>query len=67
MVLSFESDVISFMWVFDLHVVILCLSSMKYAVFGDSYVACLGRSDLLLCLPREVAFWAWRNEGWICT
>ena len=54
--LSFGADVINFMCEFDLVVVILYLTAMKYAVFGDSYVARLGRSDLPLCLPGEVRF-----------
>lgn len=47
---------VSFMCEFDLDVVILYLTVMKFAVFGDSYVARLGRSDLSLCLPGEVRF-----------
>ena len=43
---------------FDLCVVILRPSAMKYAVFGNSYVSRLGRSDLSLCLPGEVRFFA---------
>ena len=47
---------ISFMCLSDLRVVILRLSVMKYAMFGDSYAARLGRSDLSLGLPGEVQF-----------
>ena len=54
--LSFGADVITFMCEFGLVLVILYLTAMKYAVFGDSYVARLGRSDLPLCLPGEVRF-----------
>ena len=54
--LSFRSAAVSLKWLFDLCLVIHRLSAMKYAVFGDSYVSRLGRSDLLLCLPGEVRF-----------
>ena len=54
--LSFTSDAISYISNVDLYLVIYFRSKMKYAVFGDSYVARFERSKLSLGLPGEVQF-----------